>query len=205
MAARLQKQPEKRIVSNYADDLESFWHTLLYVTLQRCEHVYDPEKVASVLNRLFEYNLWHGRMIGGDSKRYELKTRMALEEMGICNRPLFYVLQQSAEILAARYPADERANVEEITRLKQEYKGDDFSAHFFTKVCRVELYGNYADWEALKKLEMPGWMEGVFDAVLENDEYDWDRGGGNVERSLPTLEGSNWNDRRHLNPRYFLW
>jgi len=204
MAARLLKQPEKCLVPNYIDDLESFWHTLLYTTLRRCEHAYDPEKIVLVLNQLFDYKYkWRGSTVGGGNKRTELKKRMTLQEMGICSPPLFHVLRQSAKILAARYPENEY-KVEEITRLKREYEGDDFRRYLRKDHERLYV-SHYKGWANLQILETSGWMEKVFDAVLENDDYDWDWGGRNVERWLPTLDASSWNDRRRLDPRYVVW
>ncbi|KIM42444.1 hypothetical protein M413DRAFT_70734, partial [Hebeloma cylindrosporum] len=78
MAARLLLAPENRPIPDYTDDLESFWYTLLYITLLKCEHAYKLGEVVSTLNYLFHYMVGdEGKKTGGTYKRYELQTHNA--------------------------------------------------------------------------------------------------------------------------------
>ncbi|KIM37440.1 hypothetical protein M413DRAFT_30901 [Hebeloma cylindrosporum] len=126
MAARLLLKPENRPIPDYTDDLESFWYTLLYITLRHCEHDYNLEKVVSTLNHMFHYMFEDkGRPAGGMAKRYELQTQTMVKEMGIRSPPLLRFLRNSAQIPASRY-CNEQEAIEEITRLQSEYLGNDF-------------------------------------------------------------------------------
>jgi hypothetical protein len=173
-------EPGQGLIPNYTDDLESFRYTLLYTTLRHCEHEYSSRRIVSVLNTLFDFRFQDDSgMVGGTHKQAEIMR------MNIPSLPLLCVLQQSARILATRYlDAKSKAIVEEITRLKGEYEGDDFSTHLFFNLHRLDLYQNYTDWEKVQQLKTSGWMEEVFDTVLKDPESDWEQGGGKVERDL---------------------
>lgn len=83
MSVRLLRHPTRRLVPKYADALESFWHTLLYITLRHCDHNYSSREIVSVLEVMSDYTFENGRMVGGVQKRDELKTRRDIMKMGI--------------------------------------------------------------------------------------------------------------------------
>lgn len=103
MSVRLLRHPTRRLVPKYADALESFWHTLLYITLRHCDHNYSSREIVSVLEVMSDYTFENGRMVGGVQKRDELKTRRDIMKMGIRSPPLRYILQTSAIFLAVQY------------------------------------------------------------------------------------------------------
>ncbi|KIM37441.1 hypothetical protein M413DRAFT_448493 [Hebeloma cylindrosporum] len=170
MAARLQMEPEKNLRPDYTDDLESFWHTLLYISLRWCEHDLDPTKVVHIINAA-------GRPVGGHHKSMELQTRAYLKSMGIRSPPLLRILRNSARILASRYCGEQEA-IEEITWLRSQYVGNDFQ-FYLMKDHRDLFLTNYLDWANFQTLKTSNWMEKIFD-----------NGQGKVERDLSTVNSN---------------
>ncbi|KIM37455.1 hypothetical protein M413DRAFT_448506 [Hebeloma cylindrosporum] len=190
MAARLLVEPEKNLRPDYTDDLESFWHTLLYISLRWCEHDLDPTKVVHIISELFDYKTQDaaGRPVGGHHKSMELQTRAYLKSMGIRSPPLLRILRDSARILASRYCGEEEA-IEEITRLRSQYVGNDF--RFYLMNGHTDLFlTNYLDWANFQTLKTSNWMEKIFDNVLNDPATDWEQGQGKVERDLSTVNSN---------------
>jgi hypothetical protein len=103
MSVRLLRDPTRRLIPKYIDTLESFWHTLLYITLRHCDHNYDSRKIVSILKAMSGFTFENGKMVGGVQREDELKTRRHIMKMDIRSPPLQYILRKSAIFLEARY------------------------------------------------------------------------------------------------------
>ena len=91
--------------------------------------------------------------------------------------PLSYALRQSAKALGIRYRSRHRDPVrdkafEEITKAWECFQGDDFKHHL--RVPLGQSLNYYSDWKKVQWLKTPGWMEKVFDKVLNDPKSVWD-------------------------------
>lgn len=120
MSVRLLQHPTRRLLPKYADALESFWHTLLYIALRHCDHNYSSQEIVFVLEDMMsDCTFKNGKMVGGVQKEDELKTRRHIMKMDIRSPPLRYILRKSAKILAARYNHDTHAITDTMEPWKQ--------------------------------------------------------------------------------------
>ena len=184
-------------IHNRDDDLESFWHVLLWTALRRCEHRMQMEQTVSELYRLFDhfYIETTGEAKGGDVKRTLLMSRTGVD-MNLCSKPLQHILSATASVLASRYILDEGsednirrvAEIWDTVRMKNpDFQEEDlrlrkaFGEEIYTDE-KLELELSIPMWRNRRKLAGPQWMEAIFQAALDDPEANWDIGGANIER-----------------------
>ena len=107
MAARLLELPELEVlppIPNRDDDLESFWHILLWTALKHCEHKLSLVKTQSQLRDLFDSSytdLLSGLKAGGSNKKGELGSQWTIREMQLGSKVLRGILIDVAKILSS--------------------------------------------------------------------------------------------------------
>ena len=205
MSARLITSRNPRIpvpIHNRDDDLESFWHVLLWTALRRCEHRMQMDQTVSELYRLFEhfYIETTGEAKGGADKRTFLMAVRAGVGMKLCSEPLQHILSATASVLASRYILDEKkednirkvAEIWDTVRMKNpDFQEEDprlrkaFRDEVYTdEKLESELESSIPIWRNRRKLASPQWMEAIFQAALNDPQADWATGSTNVERSF---------------------
>ena len=125
MAARLLELPELEVlppIPNCDDDLESFWHVLLWTALKHCEHKLSLVKTQSRLQDLFDSSYTDplsGLKAGGSNKKGELGSQWTIREMQLGSKVLRGILIDVAKILSSQYPMtdDEEMEVAEVEKI----------------------------------------------------------------------------------------
>ena len=131
MAARLIVDREAGTpppIPNRDDDRESFWHVLLWVTLQNCDHRMGLMKIVHLLGSLFDcmYVGDTGQMAGGEAKRDSLETRSCIKNTKLRSNILHEILENTAEPLATRYSSDKDLNdIFEMQRMWEKVESEN--------------------------------------------------------------------------------
>lgn len=87
------------------DDLESFWHVLLWIVLRHCEHHLMDSHILTCLHTLFDCGyIDAGQRHGGDHKLAKLVSTRTIKNLTFDSNPLFNILVRTATVLAVRYP-----------------------------------------------------------------------------------------------------
>ena len=185
-------------VPDREDDLESFWHVLLWTALRCCEHTMPVNAIVDNLCRLFDhmYVGTTGQAEGGHAKR-DLLMAGGLVELELGSIPLDRIFTDTSDVLASRYPRKKKLEadfrtVQDIWDTVQN-KNPDFQEgdprledeHYrITKMDKTLLWAHPL-WLARRQLAKPQWMETIFQNALDDPQANWDEGGANVERSFP--------------------
>ena len=181
------------------DDLESFWHVLLWTALQSCEHTMPPDDIVSNLCRLFDYMYvgTTGQAKGGQAK-HDLLASGKLVNLELGSIPLRRILTYTSNVLASRYPWD--SDLEADFRTVQDIwdtvqnKNSDFQEEdphlrklHMREIMEIDmtLIRVHPLWLDRRQLTKPQWMETIFQNALDNPQANWDQGSANVERSFP--------------------
>ena len=202
MAARLiiVNQPGTPLpIPNRDDDLESFWHVLLWVALRRCDHKLPSSNIVASLRNLFDdmYADETGQKKGGGNKRSLLTSQSLFVDMALGSPVLEVILVTVATILAARYPG---SNMEEaqLTKVEKIWTMVQFENPHLQEPSELEtlLTNRIASvdrtlgrvryvWDDRRTLQDVHWMEKIFEQALNDPTADWGTGIANIDRALP--------------------
>jgi len=186
-------------IPNRGDDLESFWHVLLWVTLRHCEHKLSFDRIVASLRDLFD-NAFIGRTgqrNGGDNKRSLLTSQSLFVDMKLGNRLLHYIFVATATILAARYTeSDEKeAQLIEVERIWTVVQSEnphlrepsELNKAMKYRILEIDetLDDVYPIWKGRRTLQDVRWVERIFEQALNDPMADWDTGADNIDRALP--------------------
>jgi len=202
MAARLiiVNQPGTPLpIPNRDDDLESFWHVLLWVALRRCDHKLPSSNIVASLRNLFDdmYADETGQKKGGGNKRSLLTSQSLFVDMKLGNRLLHRIFVATATILAARYPeSDEKEaqliKVGEIWKMVQSENPHLLELSELNKAVKYRILDIedtlddvYPIWKGRRTLQDVRWAERIFEQALNDPMADWDTGADNIDRALP--------------------
>ena len=213
MAARLivdRKAGTPPPIPNREDDLESFWHVLLWVALQNCDHQMVPRKIVERLGSLFDYMYigGTGQMEGGDAKRDSLETRSCIKAMNLRSNILHEILEDTAEPLATRYSSDKDLNdILEVQRMWEKVESEnptlDEDHRIIELVLRIaqtrkkllaRAHPSWMKWRTMQ--DGAEWMEKIFENALNDPTVDWNTGSGNIQRTLPRPSASRATKRK---------
>jgi len=188
MAARLIIEREPGTpppIPSRDDDLESFWHVLLWVTLRHCDHELLFDRIVASLRDLFDnaYIGGTGQRYGGDSKHSLLTSQSLFVDMKLSNRLLHHIFIATATILAARYPeSDEKES--ENPHLQEPSDLETLLTNRIASIDRTLGRVRYV-WDDRRTLQDVQWMEKIFEQALNDPTADWDMGVANIDRALP--------------------
>ena len=186
-------------IPNRGDDLESFWHVLLWVTLRHCEHNLPFNGIVASLRDLFDnaYIGGTGQRNGGRYKLELLNSQKLFVAMKLGNRLLHQIFVATATILAARYPeSDEKEaqliKVEKIWKMVQSENAHLQEPSELNKAMKYRILETddtlervrYV-WDDRRTLRDVQWMEKIFEQALNDPMADWDTGADNIDRALP--------------------
>ena len=109
-------------IPNCDDDLEFFWHVLLWAALKHCEHKLSLVNTQSRLRDLFDSlftDVFSGLKAGSRNKQSELGSQSTIQEMRLGSKTLRSILIDVATVLHARYPIsdDEEMEVAEVENI----------------------------------------------------------------------------------------
>ena len=213
MAARLivhRKAGMPPPIPNRDDDLESFWHVLLWVALRNCDHEMDPITIVHLLGSLFDcvYVGDTGQMTGGLAKRASMTSQDCIKDMKLRNNILHEILKNTAKPLATRYSSDEELNdILEVQRMWEKLGKENPTSN--KKTLRIELGARilqmendsllqglltWAKWRTIQ--DDPEWMEKIFENALNDPTVDWNTGSANIQRTLPRPSASRATKRK---------
>ena len=213
MAARLILNREPGTpppIPNRDDDLESFWHVLLWVALRRCDHQLHSRNVVELLGSLFDhmYIGGTGQMEGGNIKRAYMKSQDCINDMKLRSNILHKIFKNTAKLLATRYSSDEELNdILEVQRMWEKMESENPTLD--KKLLRIELGARilqmendsleqgrfaWAKWRTMRN--DAGWMENIFENALNDPTVDWNTGSANIQRTLPRPSASRATKRK---------
>ena len=206
MAARLLELPEPEVlppIPNRDDDLESFWHILLWTALKHCEHKLSLVKTQSRLQNLFDSSYTDplsGLKAGGSNKKGELGSQSTIQEMRLGSKTLRNILIDVATVLHARYPISddqemEVAEVENIWKMIQSENPhlpeSDMGKLLRSRIALMDdtkFDRYYILWKDRRIQKDVRWMENIFETALNDCTVAWDVGSANVKRCFPRKE-----------------
>ena len=207
MAARLIVDREAGMpppIPNRDDDLESFWHVLLWVALRNCDHEMGSITIVHLLGSLFDciYVGDTGQMTGGHAKRDSLETRSSIKDMELRSNILHEILENTAKPLATRYSSAKELNaILEVQRMweklgKENPTSDKNSLRIELRARIIQMENEsleqgrfaWAKWRMMQ--DDAGWMENVFENALNDPTVDWNAGSANIQRTLPRPSAS---------------
>ena len=180
------------------DDLESFWHVLLWTALRCCEHTMPVHNIVGNLCRLFDYMYLGttGQAEGGEAK-HDLLMAGELVNLKLGSTVLRRIFLNTSRVLAGRYHWDEELEadismVQDIWDTVQN-ENPDFEEgdprledeHYRITTMDKTLLRAHLLWLDRRQLVKPQWMETIFQNALDNPQTNWDQGSTNVERSFP--------------------
>ena len=192
------------------DDLESFWHVLLWVSLRHCEHRLHSSKVVDHLGSLFDhmYIGGTGQVEGGDAKRASMTSQDCIKDMKLRSNILHAILKNTTKPLAIRYSSDEELDdILEVQRMWEELGEENPTSN--KKALRIELGARilqmetdsldqgrlaWAKWRTIQ--DDPEWMEKIFENALNDPTVDWNTGSANIQRTLPRPSASKATKRK---------
>ena len=186
-------------IPNREDDLESFWHVLLWITLRHCDHQMPLTRIVHTLGLLFDcmYVGGTGQMQGGQFKRDSLMTQLSVTDMRLASKVLNTILSDTAEVLSIRYPSDKTQDqILRIQRMWEQLKLENLTSvdedFLLFELCRNSylrpLISSYHPWKYWRTIQDDAeWMEKIFENALENPSADWDTGNANMPRNLESL------------------
>jgi len=202
MAARLiieRKPGTPPPIPSRDDDLESFWHVLLWVILRHCDHELSLDGVVASLRDLFDnvYIDITGKRNGGRYKLELLHSQKLIKNMALGSPVLEVILVTVATILAARYPG---SNMEEAQLIKvgkiwtmvqsenpHLQEPSDLETLLTNRIASIDrtLGRVRYVWDDRRTLRDVQWMEKIFEQALNDPMADWDTGADNIDRALP--------------------
>ena len=200
MAARLLELPRPGVLSptpNRDDDLESFWHVLLWTALKHCEHELLLVDTQSRLRVLFDSSYTDplsGLKGGGSFKQSELGSQTTIRKMHLGSKVLRGILIDVAKVLSSRYPMTddeemEIAEVENIWKMIQlenpHLPESDLGKLLRARIAFIDdtnfdLY--YILWKHRRIQKDVRWMENIFETALNDPTVAWDVGSANIMR-----------------------
>jgi len=181
------------------DDLESFWHVLLWVTLRHCDHELSLGGIVASLHDLFDnaYIGGTGQRNGGRNKHSLLNSQSLFVDMKLSNRLLHHIFIATATILAARYPESDEKEAQLIkvgkiwTMVQSEnphlQEPSDLETLLTNRIASIDrtLGRVRYVWDDRRTLQDVQWMEKIFEQALNDPMADWDMGADNIDRALP--------------------
>jgi len=202
MAARLiieRKPGTPPPIPSRDDDLESFWHVLLWVTLRHCDHELSFDRIVASLRDLFDNAFIGatGQRNGGDNKRSLLTSQSLFVDMALGSPVLEVILVTVATILAARYPGSNMQEAQLIkvgkiwTMVQSEnphlQEPSDLETLLTNRIASIDrtLGRVRYVWDDRRTLQDVRWMENIFEQALNDPIADWDTGADNIHRALP--------------------
>ena len=199
MAARLillRKAGTPPPIPNREDDLESFWHVLLWVAFRHCDHQLDPIDLVEGLDSLFDHKFIgdNGQLRGGQLKRSFLTSPAYITDMELGSKILDKILVSTAELLGSRYSFDEALGMVQRMweKLGEDNPTSDKELRMIELGSRIvhtwntSLSTGYSSWINLCTIQNDAeWMEKIFESALNDLAADWDTGSANIQRILP--------------------
>ena len=199
MAARLimDRTPDTRPpIPDREDDLESFWHVLLWIALKYCDHQLNPTAVVDLLGSLFDHQYigQDGQVQGGQFKfTFLMASPSSITAMKLGSQVLDMILVDTAEVLAIRYPSrkaqDQIPRIQEIwQQLELENSTLDKELLLFQRIHQdsPSLMDSYILWKKWRIMQDDAeWMETIFGNALQDPSADWNTGSANIQRILP--------------------
>ena len=197
-------------IPNRDDDLESFWHVLLWVALRHCDHQLHSKDVVELLGSLFDYMYigGTGQIAGGNIKRAYLKSQDCINDMKLRSNILHEILENIAKPLATRYSSDRELNaILEVQRMweklgKENPTSDKNSlrielGHRIIQTGNTSLFNGYTSWIDSRTMKDDArWMENIFENALNDPTVDWNTGSANIQRTLPRPSASRATKRK---------
>ena len=182
-------------VPDRGDDLESFWHVLLWIALKYCDHQMNAARVVDLLGSLFDHKYigQHGQAQGGLSKRDSLMTQANVRDMELGSKVLRAILVNTAKVLAIRYSSEEiEDQIPRIQRIWQQLELEnstlDKELLLLQRIHQdsPSLMDSYIPWKKWRIMQDDAeWMETIFGNALQDPSADWNTGSANIQRILP--------------------
>ena len=170
MAARLtteNKSGTPPLIPDREDDMESFWHVLLWIALRHCDHRMSGMKLVDTLGVLFDHKYIGdtGQLYSGGCKLASLKSRLCITDMELASKVLDTILVNTAEVLATRYLSKkDQSQIEEVQRMWENLerkssavdKEDLLKADLRQRIAQIDddrLMLNYIPWKHWRQMQ----------------------------------------------------
>ncbi|KAG6858864.1 hypothetical protein C0995_013334 [Termitomyces sp. Mi166 len=167
----LESDQGEPVVQDRIDDVESFYHLLLWMALRYTAHTLTPWNLTVLLHQNFDASYQDpetGEYSIGNARSANMESDSLIKKACFANAGIELVLQRMRRVLCERY-----------TDPKVSFKNDTDSVtqclHEAVEVAR-EAY--------LKRLENPQWLPDLLREVLDNKEIDWEANRGRVNHKL---------------------
>jgi cell fate (sporulation/competence/biofilm development) regulator YlbF (YheA/YmcA/DUF963 family) len=182
MAARLTIENEPGtppLIPNREDDMESFWHVLLWIALRHCDYCMSGMKLADALGSLFDHKYIGetGQAYSGGSKEDSLKSRSHITQMKLASKVLHRILVDTAEVLATRYPSQKaQSQIEQVQQMWENLQRKSsaldkealLKAELRQRIAHIEddqLLLGYVSWENQHTPMDAAWRESADEGV----------------------------------------
>ena len=186
---------------NRDDDLESFWHVLLWTALKHCEHELPLVDTQSQLRVLFDSsytNPLSGLKGGGSFKQSELGSQTTIRKMHLGSKVLRGILIDVAKVLSSRYSMtdDEEMEVAEVENIWKMIQSDnphllelDLEELLLMRIHRRDInMTSFSLWKHRRIQKDVRWMENIFETALNDRTVAWDVGSADIVRCFPRKE-----------------
>ena len=151
-----------QVIHNRLDDLESFYHVLLWVSLQHARHGLNPEALYDKLTRLFDDAIIvHDTAYAGTSKQLHMISDGTLDLIRFQNPPLIKLLRHISMTFVPLYkPPPQRNAFQASTKEDEQYYQNELRMYEYRKFF-LDSKG-HSDW-----------MEVAFQKALQLSDDEW--------------------------------
>ncbi|KAG6893413.1 hypothetical protein C0995_000622 [Termitomyces sp. Mi166 len=167
----LESDQGEPVVQDRIDDVESFYHLLLWMALRYTAHTLTPWNLTVLLHQNFDASYQDpetGEYSIGSTRPSNMESGYLIKKACFANAGIESVLQGMRRVLCERY-TDPKVSFKNAT---------DSVAQRQRELAEVakEAY--------LKRLENPQWLPDFLREVLDNKEIDWEANRGRVNHKL---------------------
>ncbi|KAG6898036.1 hypothetical protein C0993_007143 [Termitomyces sp. T159_Od127] len=147
------------VIQNRIDDVESFYHLILWMALRYTDHTLDSLKLTTQLHDNFDASYWDsdGRPLIGNARKPNIKSGDLIAE--------------------AKFGHDGIK-----TTLQRMHYASEHGEHTAEENERKEAEVKKAS--GLKTLDDPQWLSDLLTSCLQDEELDWDTNSARVKHAL---------------------
>ncbi|KAH0579077.1 hypothetical protein H2248_003233 [Termitomyces sp. 'cryptogamus'] len=159
----------KPLIQNRIDDVESFYHVILWLALRYTAHELDSGTLTHLLHENFDAMYKDpktGETYIGTARRSNMKSGDLSAQAGFTNGGIKEVLRQMRHVLCQRY-----TNPKDTFGSSQKFEAE-------RKVAEVKKAAG------LKALEDSDWLPNLLDELLAHEKVDWVNNEARVDHVL---------------------
>uniref|UniRef100_A0A0W0F5A3 Fungal-type protein kinase domain-containing protein n=1 Tax=Moniliophthora roreri TaxID=221103 RepID=A0A0W0F5A3_MONRR len=158
MSARLLSHKPGEVNHILADDLESFYHVLCWVTLMHGRHELSNRDVESQIARV--YDSWHGLgssdAKGGDNKKIDLLEKWMAKQAKLAEGPLRDLVVGLEALLVVRYiEPSEFVNQDVVNAKLKKLDDSTWFLDSFSQALQHEEQLRSQERDPIRKIKLP--------------------------------------------------